>query len=196
MSSKNYIFFLFFSLFSLILSMKLSENDFFDLQSVNLIKKVNRLSINSNNINTMLLLTERFKKYINATDIDRKNVTRENFKQVRDKVKNFPEFEDGTYNFYTHEKEIFLKGYQVSFETKFDNYTDSEFDEMVYKMALMTDNNCHIGVYQGLPEISFYIEEFDYAYSAGIIFNQIAVWDFGAKEEIMNPYSTQKNDDD
>ena len=38
------------------------------------------------------------------------------------------------------------KGYQVSFETSYDDYTSEDYDEICYKLSLMSDNSIYLAV--------------------------------------------------
>ncbi len=192
MKSLKITFCLFITLIPLILSMHYAQNDFFNSESLNLIRKSYRLSRDLNNNNTLFHLSDRLLAYMKEHDIERSGAERSHYKNIRDKMKKFSPQEDGTYNLVTHEKVSHLKGYEASFCTEWDTYTDEEFDEIVYKLALMTNNNCYIGVYFGIPEISFYFEDLDFAYLVGIMYNQISIWDFGADDEIINPYFVDK----
>ncbi len=115
-------------------------------------------------------------------------IKREDFYGSRNVIKSFSIKEDGTYDFITQERLDLSWGYQVSFETNNDNYTDIEYDELVYKFALMNNDKAYIGVYMNTPEISFYYDNFEFAYVIAISYNQMAIWDWGKNDEIKNPY--------
>ena len=89
---------------------------------------------------------------------------------------------------YTKEKVSFDRGYQVSFETSYDSYTDTEYEDIAYKMSLLSDNNVYLGVYSSVPELSFYFEDLELANVLAIVFNQYSIWDWSASDEILNEY--------
>lgn len=136
------------------------------------------------------------RSYINTHEICNPKISRKDFIGSRQIIRNFSIFEDGTYDFLTEERLNFNTGYQVSFETAYDNYTEKEYDELVYKFALMDNNKAYIGVYQNIPEISFFYDRFDFAYVIAIAYNQIAIWDWEKNTEIFNPFHEDKNIDE
>ena len=136
------------------------------------------------------LITE-LKEYIFSHNIERTNISKSKFKGIRDKIFDFKNFEDGTYDLFSNEKIIFDKGYQVSFETFYDSYTNDEYEEISYKMSLMSDNNCYIGVYRDKPEISFHFDDYELANVIGILFNQISIWDWRKNREIINKFADE-----
>ena len=86
----------------------------------------------------------------------------------------------------------FYKGYQVSFETIFDSYSNKEYDEIAYKMSLMSDNHIYLGVYNSIPEMSFYFQDFELANVISIIFNQKSIWDWFNNDEIINQFHEER----
>jgi hypothetical protein len=63
-----------------------------------------------------------------------------------------------------------------------------EYDEIAYKLSLMSDNKVYLGVYGSIPEISFHFEDIELANVVSIIFNQICIWSWKDNDEIKNRY--------
>ena len=187
MSFKYFFIFFLFDI-SIISSINLKDNDFFSQEIYYLIKKINRFSMSTNNEEYMNILIEKLKRYIFSHNIERPDNPKSKYNKVREKIFNFKEIVDGTYDLYSHEIMHFNNGYQVSFETFYDSYTDEEYEEIVYKMSLMSDNSCYIGVYGSKPEISFYFENYELANVIAILFNQISIWDWRKDREIFNKF--------
>ena len=186
--STRYTMIVVFINFYLISCTRIIENDFFTKEARNLVKKINRLSLSLDNEPLLNNLLERFKKYIFEHDIERVNAKKEKYKYISKAKSNFTEEDDGTYDLYSHFTVEFNHGYQVSFETRFDDYTEQDYDEICYKLSLMTDNNVYLGVWSGDAEFSFYFEDFDLANSVAILFNQISIWDWNTMTEIDNKF--------
>lgn len=180
--------FLIFLNISLINSIALRNNDFFTMEIRNLIKKINRLSLSKSNEVLMNILLERLKYYILNHDISRPELPKEKYKNIIQMKANFTSDEDGTYDLYSHEKIEFDRGFHASFETKYDAYNENEIITLVYKLSLMTDNKVYLGIYAGDPEFSFYFEDYELANAICILFNQISMWDWRIKQEIVNIY--------
>ena len=187
MSFKYFLIFFLFDI-SIINSINLKDNDFFSQEIYYLIKKINRFSMSTNNEEYMNILIEKLKRYIFSHNIERPDNPKSKYNKVREKIFNFKEIVDGTYDLYSHEIMHFNNGYQVSFETFYDSYTDEEYEEIVYKMSLMSDNSCYIGVYGSKPEISFYFENYELGNVIAILFNQISIWDWRKDREILNKF--------
>ena len=180
--------FLIFLNISLINSIALRNNDFFTMEIRNLIKKINRLSLSKSNEVLMNILLERLKYYIINHDISRPDLPKEKYKNIIQMKANFTSDEDGTYDLYSHEKIEFDRGFHASFETKYDPYNENEIINLVYKLSLMTDNKVYLGIYAGDPEFSFYFDDYELANAICILFNQISMWDWRIKQEIVNIY--------
>ena len=185
---KKYVLIIFLICIPIITSTRLKENDFFTIEARNLAKKINRLSVSLDNEHLLNNLILRFENYIFNHDIDRPGVPKEKYYNIRNLTNNFTQEEDGTYEVYNHKSISFNKGYQVSFETSFDDYTNEDYDEICYKLSLMTDNKVYLGVWGGIPEFSFYFEDFDLANAVAILFNQMAIWDWSVMEPIYNQF--------
>ena len=157
------IYFFFFLLFniSFIYSSNFERNDFFSKDAYYLVKKINRFSMSKNNEEYMNILVEKLKKYIFSNNMERDEVPKSQFKNIREKIFNFDIFKEGTYDLYSHQQLSINKGYQVSFETLYDSYSNEEYEDIAYKMSLMSDNTCYIGVYSSKPELSFYFEDYE-----------------------------------
>ena len=189
MSIKPILFIIFISI-SFINSIRLIDNDFFEPEIKKLIRKIYRLSISKDNEVFMNILIERLRKYIlnHELDEERPEAPRENYKNIGYIKGNFTVDEDGTYDMITHEIIEFDRGYQVSFEREHDDYSSEEYDYLAYKMSIMSDNHAYLGVYGALPELSFNFDDLELAKVIGILFNQISIWDWSRKEEIINEY--------
>ena len=186
----KFLFFFIILIIPFINSIKLVDNDFFEIDIKNLVRKINRLSISSKNEVMMNILLERLSNYIKENDVkeERKDSTREKYKDILYIRGNFTENIDGTYDIYSHEKVEFDRGYQVSFETLYDDYSKEDYEEIVYKMALMSNNHVYLGVYGGNAEFSFHFDDLDLATVLGILFKQISIWDWSINDEISNQY--------
>ena len=195
MNSKNFLFF-FFLCFSFINTIKINDNDFFIQQIKNLVRKIDRISKNKEDEKVMNILIEKLREYIFTHDIQREGAERSKYNGFRNQSQNIINItKDGTYDIYTKEEVYFDRGYQVSFETIYDNYTDTEFDDIAYKMSLMSDNTAYQGVYSLIPELSFHFDDLELATVLAIVFNQISIWDWSISDEIFNEYFVDKSSD-
>ena len=184
-NSKQFLF-LFLVNIVVVNSISLKNNDFFNKDIRSLVKKISRLSFSIDNEPLINNLEERFKKYIFNNDMKRPESPREKYYNMSRLKSNFTVEEDGTYDLYSHEIIEFNEGYQVSFETSFDDYTFEDYDEICYKLSLMSDNSVYLGVWNGDAEFSFYFEDFDLAIAVAILFNQNAIWDWKVGNSIFN----------
>ena len=192
MSIKNLLFLIIFYI-SLINSIRLVDNDFFTPQTINLVRKLNRLAISPENKPVMYLLVERLKNYVkyHKYEKERKECPYEKFINIFDLRKNFTADEDGTYDIYTHEKIEFDSGYQVSFETYYDDYTPQDYTDLCYMMSLISDNQVYLGYWGGAGEFSFHFDDLDLAYDMAIVFQQLAIYDWAKRGDINNPYALE-----
>ena len=172
----------------LISSTRLADNDFFTIEARNLVKKINRLSVSLENEPILNILLKRFKEYIFNHEIDRPGVPKEKYNNLTLLKYNFTKDDDGTYDIYSHENIYLYEGYQVSFETTYDDYTSKDYDEICYKLSLMSDNTVYLGVWEGDAEFSFYFEDFDLANAVSILFNQYSIWDWSKMQSIDNKF--------
>ena len=172
----------------LISSTRLADNDFFTIEARNLVKKINRLSVSLENEPILNILLKRFKEYIFNHEIDRPGVPKEKYNNLTLFKYNFTKDDDGTYDIYSHENIYLYEGYQVSFETTYDDYTSKDYDEICYKLSLMSDNTVYLGVWEGDAEFSFYFEDFDLANAVSILFNQYSIWDWSKMQSIDNKF--------
>ena len=194
MNSK--ILFLFLISFSFINNIKINDNDFFTQQIRNLIRKTERISKNEEDEKIMDILIEKLRNYIFTHDISRKEALKEKYIGLRNESRNISYYtHDGTYDIYTKQSVQFDRGYQVSFETEYDSYSDQEYEEIAYKMSLLSDNSAYLGVYSSVPELSFHFDDLELARDMAIVFNQISIWDWSISDEIFNPYFTKKDSD-
>ena len=195
MSPKILLFF-FFCFFSFINTIKINDNDFFTQQIRNLVRKIDRISKNNQDEKIMNILIEKLRYYIFNHDIQREGAERSKYENIRNISQNVSDdTEDGTYDIYTKEKVSFDRGYQVSFETSYDNYTDDEFEDIAYKMSLLSDNSAYQGVYSLNPELSFHFDDIELASVLGTLFNQISIWDWSIMDERFNEYFVNKSSD-
>ena len=181
------LFFLLLNI-SIISSIRLKDNDFFTSEMRSLVHKIYRLSKSKTNIVLMNLLKERLRKLIMSREIDRPEVSKDKYKNIQERKTNFTITDDGTYNLITYERMKFKRGYQASFETNFDSYSDEDYETLTYKLSLMTDNNVYLGVWEGTEEFSFYFDDLELATVVCILYNQISLFDWARYEDINNPY--------
>lgn len=188
--SIKYLLFCIIINISLINSIRLVDNDYFTPQLKNLVRKINRLSESSENKAIMEILVDRLKNYLlyHKYDKERKECPYEKYKNIYELKKNFTADDEGTYDVYSHQRLEFDSGYQVSFETAFDDYTPEDYTELCYMMSLITDNKIYFGYWGGSSEFSFFSEDLDLAYVISIVFNQMAIFDWGTRSDINNPY--------
>ena len=188
MSIKYLLYFFLFNI-SFIYSIQLKDNDFFTEDAYYLVKKINRFAMSKSNKEYMHVLIEKLKKYIFSRDIERAELPKSKYNNIREIKNNFQKVgDDGTFDLYSHERIDKPTGYQVSFETEYDSYSNEEYEEIIYKLSLMSDNHCYIGVYANNPEISFYFEDYELANTIGILFNQISIWNWRKSREILNKF--------
>ena len=188
--SPKILFFLFLNI-SLISSIRLKDNDFFTSEMKNLVHKIYRLSKSKTNVILMDILKERLKYLILNHDIDRADAPKEKYKNIQERKTNFTTSVDGTYNLYTYDSIAFDRGYQASFETKIDDYTDEDYENLTYRLSMMTDNNVYLGVWEGVEEFSFHFDDLELATVICLIYNQESLWDWARSESIDNPYFTE-----
>ena len=181
---------------SFIYSIKLNDNDFFNSEMRNLVRKIHRFSSDPKNEVFMRLLMERLYKYIIEHELDkeRPEVPKSIYANISVLRDNFTATNDGTYDLYTHEIIEFDRGYQVSFERMYMNYTNEDISNISYHLSLISDNHLYLGVYDSSPEFSFYFQDYDLANVIGIIFNQISIWDWSINKEIPNIYCNEISD--
>ncbi len=175
---------------SFINSIRLIDNDFFEPEIKNLIRKIYRLSISKDNEVFMNILIERLKNYIlnHELDQERAEAPKEKYINMGYIKGNFTVEKDGTYDILTKEEVFFERGYQVSFEREYDDYPSEEYDNIAYKMSIMSDNHIYLGVYNSAPELSFLFDDFEVAKVFAILFNQYSIWDWSRDEGINNEY--------
>ena len=190
---KAYLFYFFLFSLTYINSIKLNDNDFFEPKYRNLVRKIDRLSKNKNmdEISRIIFdsMVEKLHNYILTRDFERKEVDRSKYEDIyyrKNDTKNITE--DGTYDLFTKEKVSFDRGYQVSFETDYDELNKTEYEILAYKMSLMSDNNVYLGLYENVPELSFHFEDMELANVLGIVFDQISIWDWSISAQIFNDF--------
>ena len=167
-------------------------NDFFTDEMLLLIKIINHMTKSNTNNKYIYPLIGKLKKHIFSRKINRPYAPKEKFLNLKNNKDNFTKKEDGTYDMHSHKKISFNSGYQVSFETNNDTYSNKEYDEIAYKMSLMSDNHIYLGVYNSIPEMSFHFNNYEKANVISIIFNQNSIWDWSRNDEIKNKYYRDK----
>lgn len=139
-----------------------------------------------------LYVNTEIKWYCNKFKLNFKKIQLKNQKSFLANAKNrkkyFTSYQDGTYDFQTGLPVHFDQGYQVSFETAFDCYTNEEYNNLVQKFDILSNGNTHIGVYNSSPEISFFFKDLKLAKTISIVFNQFSIWNWNTNSEIKNPY--------
>ena len=193
MSINNFIILVLINI-CIINSIRLDDNDFFTTEMKYLVRKINRLSISRDNKIFMNILVKRLHNLIKSRKYETEDAPREKYTDIGSRKDNIDIDDYGTYNIYTQETVSFDRGYQVSFETLFDDYESEEYDEIAYRMSLMSDNHVYIGVWATGIELSFHFDDFELANALSILYNQMAIWDWGTEEEIDNPYYSEYHD--
>ena len=165
---------------------------FFNNQMNYIIKRINIMSLSGYEFWRIYPLILKLRRYFFSRNIYSSDLSKKKYCNLKRKKEIFTEKEDGTYDMHSHKKVSFNKGYQVSFETNYDNYSDSEYDEIAYKMSLISDNHIYLGVYNSTPEMSFYFNDYELANAISILFNQTSIWDWSKMDEIKNEYYREK----
>ena len=168
------------------------SNSFFTKEMHQIIKRINLISKSDINNIYIYPLIGQLRRYILSCKIKRPAL-KERFHHLRRNKENFEAKEDGTYDIDSQKKISFNSGYQVSFETKSDSYSNEEYEEIAYKMALMSDNRVYLGVYDSTSEISFHFNDLELAKALSIVFNQYSIWDWSKNDEIRNSYYKEKS---
>lgn len=110
---------------------------------------------------------------------------RENYTDVKSKVREMVGLEDGTYDFVTKEPIYLKEGYEVSFETYLRNSlnynSDEDYDNIVYKLSALFWINAQLGVYENNSIISYYFEDKNMSLAIAALFNQRTFWDWSTK---------------
>ena len=123
-------------------------------------------------------------------------INKDYYSKVKDILGDIQNYEDGTYDFTTRAVVNYEKGYQVAFKTESRNYqdyySDHEYDNIVYKIAALLGVNAQIEVYLHIPEISYYIENFQLALAMAALFNQQTIWDWSQSDVIYNTLNQLK----
>ena len=189
--SLNKCLFLLLLNICIINSIRLIDNDFFTPEMKNLVRKIHRLSFSTDNKTLMFILVRRLDNLIKSRIYERDEVPRDKYNDIGERKKSIEKVDYGTYDIYSQEDVSFDRGYQVSFETSYDDYDSEEFDEIAYKMSLMTDNHIYIGIWSTGVELSFHVDDFELANVLCILYNQMAMFDWSVYDEINNPYFTE-----
>ena len=193
MSMNQFLFILILNI-CIINSTRLIDNDFFTPEMKNLVRKINRLSVSADNETLMFILVKRLSNLIKSRKYERDEVPRDKYNDIGERKNSVEKDEYGTYDIYSQENVFFDRGYQVSFETLFDDYTPEEFDEITYRMSLMTDNHVYIGIWATGVELSFHVDDFELANVLCILYNQMAMYDWSTEDDINNPYFKEYHD--
>ena len=138
-----------------------------------------------------------YQKLIQETEIINPKISKDNYINVAEKVGSSNNLPDGTYDFVTKKEITYKNGYQVSFETDSRNYesgyySNEEYDNLVYKLACLLKVNTSLGVYETIPEISYYIQNKTKALAIAALYNQISIWDWENDFEVLNDFHQDK----
>ena len=138
-----------------------------------------------------------YQKLIQETEIVNPNISKDSYTNVAEKVSSSNNLTDGTYDFVTKEEISYKDGYQVSFETDLRNYesgyySNEQYDNLVYKLACLLNVNASLGVYETIPEISYYIQNKSKALAIAALYNQISIWDWENDFEVFNDFHQDK----
>ena len=192
MLSKILLILLLFNI-SIINSKRLQDIDYLSPEGINLIRKINRLLISPGDEHLVRNLARRFRKYLlnyykNLTGTNEESLLEE-YENITILRNNFSKEENGVYEFFTKEKVVFDKGYQVSFENPNDTYSDEEYIDLCFKMSLISDYNLYLSIYDNISRFSFYFDDYEIANTLGLAFNQSYIYDWSTNTEIGNNYS-------
>ena len=192
MLSKILLILLLFNI-SIINSKRLQDIDYLSPEGINLIRKINRLLISPGDEHLIRNLARRFRKYLlnyykNLTGTNEESLLEE-YENITILRNNFSKEENGVYEFFTKEKVVFDKGYQVSFENPNDTYSDEEYIDLCFKMSLISDYNLYLSIYDNISRFSFYFDDYEIANTLGLAFNQSYIYDWSTNTEIGNNYS-------
>ena len=92
--------------------------------------------------------------------------------------------EDGTYDLKSGQPVEFKEGFQVSFETKDDTYTLQQYNDLVARLK-SAFSGVFLGVYNGVPEYSVHVDDFEKAVKLGVLFKQYSIWDWKQQKEVV-----------
>ena len=192
MLSKILLILLLFNI-SIINSKRLQDIDYLSPEGINLIRKINRLLTSPGDEHLIRNLARRFRKYLlnyykNLTGTNEESLLEE-YENITILRNNFSKEENGVYEFFTKEKVVFDKGYQVSFENPNDTYSDEEYIDLCFKMSLISDYNLYLSIYDNISRFSFYFDDYEIANTLGLAFNQSYIYDWSTNTEIGNNYS-------
>ena len=192
MLSKILLILLLFNI-SIINSKRLQDIDYLSPEGINLIRKINRLLTSPEDEHLVRNLVRRFRKYLlnyykNLTGTNEESLLEE-YENITILRNNFSKEENGVYEFFTKEKVVFDKGYQVSFENPNDTYSDEEYIDLCFKMSLISDYNLYLSIYDNISRFSFYFDDYEIANTLGLAFNQSYIYDWSTNTEIGNNYS-------
>lgn len=184
-----YIFIFFLTFKYICLYSHFSKKYFFTDYSIKLIQSINlNAQYNKKNYSYLMTLCSLLKTYINTHSQDFHDIDASQFYNTKKLLSKFIGEKSGTYNLLTMEPIEFYSGYQASFFTVYDKYSNEEIDEMVYRFALMTEGEAYAGIFQGIPEISFHFLDYGLANAISICYNQISIWDWSIGAEIENEF--------
>ena len=186
----------------IVLAVKLhKKNDDYDELEEKYVKLRNEYNMTdsafSKQNDSLFDLFDVYQKLIQETEIVNPNISKDSYTNVAEKVRSSNNLPDGTYDFVTKEEISFKDGYQVSFETDSRNYesgyySNEEYDNLVYKLACLLNINASLGVYETIPEISYYIQNKTKALAIAALYNQISIWDWENDFEDFNDFHQDK----
>jgi hypothetical protein len=116
--------------------------------------------------------------------------------EYRTKIKelNKPNIKDGTYDLDTNKPVEFNGGYNVTFETSRDNFTNAEYYDKIEEVRNKCDGKVYAGKFGGAPELSFYTKDFDTAVKIMEKYNQQGIYDIDFGRTILNEkYNKETN---
>lgn len=126
-------------------------------------------------------------------------------KGVIRKIKSFEGQEEGTYDYNTGNPVNLKDGYMVTFhqnepdknghyKSHYGRYTEQEYDDMTNKFAKENNAKVYVGVFDGEPEISFRVKDFNQAMDLTVKHNQKSFWDNVEGKTVENKlYDKTKN---
>ena len=175
------------------------ENNFNDIsEQLNTTKYEYENIINqyTNQNDTLNDIFNKYQELFLIANIVNPNILKENYTNVKSKVREIDGYPDGTYDFVTKEPLNYEKGYEISFETYSRNsenyYSDEDYDNIVYKLSALFGANAQIGVYENNSMISYYLEDKNMSLAIAALFNQRTIWDWGNNDIIVNTFNQPK----
>lgn len=105
---------------------------------------------------------------------------------------------DGTYNF-KGELVSYENGYQVSFEVvgihtmgHINYMADKAYSKLIEALENELNSKPNLGVFEGVAEVSFHVNELDKAMAIAKRYNQHSIWSWSEMDIILNKDWKQK----